>query len=127
MKIKKIVSLIMLMLILCTSVIFAGKDDGTQKLTDAAWKVTDAILWVGYVVALGMVVFIGIKYITGAADAKADMKSAVVKYLIGAFIVFSATTIARFVVRIAMNGEAGDLASSIVTSAENAANKVGTN
>ena len=43
------------------------------------------------------VVFIGIKYILGAADAKANMKAAIVNWLIGAFLVFACTTVIGFV------------------------------
>ena len=124
MKVRKMVSLIILMFILCANIVFAGDDSqGGSQLVDAAWDITNAILWIGYAVALGMVVFIGIKYITGAADAKANMKSAIVKYLIGALIVFSATTIASVVIKLAINGTDGGngLASSIISAAEDAA------
>lgn len=120
MKIKKIASILMVMIVLCTSMVFADSTGGESQLVDAAWNVVDALLWVGYAVALGMVVYIGIKYITGAADAKANMKSAVVSYLIGALIVFSATTIARIVVGFATS-DTGNLAQTIVDSANKAA------
>lgn len=118
MKVKKVVSLIFAMLTLCISVVFAG---GESQLVGAAWNITNAVLWVGYAVALGMVVYIGIKYITGAADARANMKSAVVSYLIGALIVFSATAIARVVVGIAVGKNGNNLANTIVESANKAA------
>lgn len=121
MKVKKVVSLIFAMLTLCISVVFAG---GESQLVGAAWNITNAVLWVGYAVALGMVVYIGIKYITGAADARANMKSAVVSYLVGALIVFSATAIARVVVGIAVGSNGNNvngLANTIVENANKAA------
>lgn len=120
MKMKRIVSLLVMIFILCTGMVFAEDE---SKLVSAAWKITSAVLWVGYAVALGMVVYIGIKYITGAADAKANMKSAVISYLIGALIVFSATTIAQIVVGLAVNNSSGSggLANTIVENANNAA------
>ena len=120
MKMKRIVSLLVMIFILCTGMDFAEDE---SQLVSAAWKITSAVLWVGYAVALGMVVYIGIKYITGAADAKANMKSAVISYLIGALIVFSATTIAQIVVGLAVNNSSGSggLANTIVENANNAA------
>ena len=76
MKMKRIVSLLVMIFILCTGMVFAEDE---SQLVSAAWKITSAVLWVGYAVALGMVVYIGIKYITGAAEAKANMKSAVIR------------------------------------------------
>ena len=122
MKIKRIIGVFVMLFVLCTSMVFAEDE---SQLVSVAWKVTSAVLWVGYAVALGMVVYIGIKYITGAADAKANMKSAVISYLMGALIVFSATTIAQIVVGLAVNkaGGSGDLANTIVENANNAANQ----
>ena len=123
MKIKKIISTLAAVLILSMSVVFAtGESSGTSQLVDKAWDITSALLWVGYAIALGMVVYIGIKYITGAADAKANMKTAIINYLIGALLVFAATTIAGIVVGIATSdSDPGELANTIIEKAENAA------
>lgn len=123
MKIKKIISTLFAMLIFCMGVVFAtGEGSGTSQLVDKAWEITSALLWVGYAIALGMVVYIGIKYITGAADAKANMKTAIINYLIGALLVFAATTIAGIVIGIATSdSDPGGLANKIIESAESAA------
>ena len=119
MKIKKIISTLAAVLILSMSVVFAtGGSSGTSQLVDKAWDITSALLWVGYAIALGMVVYIGIKYITGAADAKANMKTAIINYLIGALLVFAATTIAGIVVGIATSdSDPGELANTIIENA----------
>ena len=123
MKIKKIISTLAVVLILSMSVVFAtGGSSGTSQLVDKAWDITSALLWVGYAVALGMVVYIGIKYITGAADTKANMKTAIINYLIGALLVFAATTIASIVVGIATSdSDPSGLADKIINEAEKAA------
>lgn len=122
MKMKKIASVLVVVFVLCASIVFADSTEGGSKLIEAAWGIVNALLWVGYAVALGMVVYIGIKYITGAADAKANMKSAVVSYLIGALVVFSATTIAKIVVGFATDeGDQGSLAQTIIDNANEAA------
>lgn len=120
MKKKSFICMLLMILIFSMNVVLADE----SGLVEVSWRVTNAILWIGYAVALGMVVYIGVKYITGAAETKANMKSAVVNYLIGALVVFSATTIASVVIKIAgKNGdsEAGNLASEIIDAANSAA------
>lgn len=74
-----------------------GLSGAAGEIQSKGETILSAILWIGYAVALGMVVYIGIKYILGAAEAKANMKSAIVTWLIGAFVVFSCTTIVGWV------------------------------
>lgn len=80
-------------------------------------QIVNAILWCGYAVALGMVVFIGIKYILGSAEAKSNMKSAIVSWFIGAFIVFMCTTIVGWVMGVIGAGDSG-LAGGIIDAAD---------
>lgn len=74
-----------------------GGDSATSEIRKKGNAILSAILWFGYAIALGMVIYIGIKYIMGAADAKANMKSAITNWLIGAFLVFMCTTIIGWV------------------------------
>ena len=121
---KKILPLVLVMLIVLftTSIVFAAETQLQEKARD----IVSALIWFGYAIALGMVVFIGIKYVMGAAEAKANMKSAIVGYLIGAAFVFSATTIANIVVNMVpkTGTDVGGLAESIVDAAESAANSI---
>jgi len=115
-----ILSIALIMTVLFTLSISFASDDATQaskELQNAGSRIIGALLWFGYAIAIGMVLFIGIKYILGAADAKANMKSAMVNWLIGAFIVFMATTIIGIVfnvIGVSPNTETGGLASEIV-------------
>lgn len=91
---KCLLFIIILTFVLC----FAGDCFATVgKIKTAGNAILSALLWFGYAIALGMVIFIGIKYILGSADAKANMKSAIVNWLIGAFVVFMCTTIVGWV------------------------------
>lgn len=95
----------------------AGGEKGTssaEKLGAAGTNIVNAILWFGYAIALGMVVVIGIKYILGSAEAKSNMKSAIVSWLIGAFIVFMCTTIVGWVLNATNLKDGGGLAEEIV-------------
>lgn len=91
--------------------------EADQAIQERATPILNAYIWFGYAISLGMVVFIGIKYMLGAADARASMKSAMVGWLIGALVVFMATTIAGWVINIAIpdkDGSADGLANEIV-------------
>lgn len=90
---KKFVKCLIIFVILIAMVTTVFASDASGKIYEKGVSIINAVLWFGYAIALGMVIFIGIKYMLGAADAKADMKNAVKNWLIGAFIVFMATTI----------------------------------
>ena len=59
--------------------------------------IVGTLQWVGYAIAVGMLVFIGIKYVMASANEKADLKQSLVKYVIGAVLIVFATTIAKWV------------------------------
>lgn len=90
-KLKIITVLILIAILICCSITFASAAAEIKNI--GAYRILPVILWVGYAIALGMVVIIGIKYILGAAEAKANMKSAIVNWLIGAFLVFGLSTV----------------------------------
>ena len=50
-------------------------------------KVLGAIQWIGYAIAVGMLLYIGIKYVMASANEKADLKNSLVRYLIGAILI----------------------------------------
>ena len=49
--------------------------------------------WIGYAIAIGMLVFIGIRYIISSADERASMKGMLVKVAIGSCIIVFASSI----------------------------------
>lgn len=64
---------------------------------DKANAIIGALRWVGYIIAVGMMVYIGIKYVMASADEKADLKSSLVKYFIGAILITLAATIVGWI------------------------------
>lgn len=52
-----------------------------------------AIQWVGYAIAIGMLIYIGIKYTMVSANEKANMKQASINYVIGAIIIAGVVTL----------------------------------
>lgn len=55
------------------------------------------IQWIGYAIAVGMLVYIGIKYVMASANEKADLKNSLIKYVIGAVLIVGGVTIAGWI------------------------------
>ncbi len=67
---------------------------GTNPFSNMGNTVLGFIQWFGYVVAVGMLIYIGIKYMMSSANDKADLKKGSVNYVIGAVLVAAAATVA---------------------------------
>ena len=110
---KKMVNslFIFLIILMCSTVAFAthiptnippslnGYDDG--RIGQMAANIIGALMWIGYAIAIGMIVFIGIKYIMASADEKASMKGALIKVVVGGIIIATSVTITNIVLTIA--------------------------
>lgn len=96
---KKIVSVLLTLAMLATmaSVAFANPVSiGAVTLEHggtAVSKILGAIQWIGYAFAIGMLIYIGIKYTMSAANEKADLKRGLINFVIGAVIIAGAATI----------------------------------
>lgn len=51
------------------------------------------ITWAGAAIAVGMLMFIGIKYVTASPEGKAEIKKTAMYYVLGAILIFSASAI----------------------------------
>lgn len=71
-----------------------GEVDG---LNSTAGSIIGTMQWIGYALAIIMMVYIGIKYITSSADDKASLKGTAWKYVLGAVLITSAVTIANWI------------------------------
>lgn len=60
---------------------------------DIASTVLGAIKWIGIAIAIGMLMFLGIKYVTSSPEGKADLKKQLGIYVIGFAFIVGATTI----------------------------------
>ena len=52
--------------------------------------------WIGFIVGVAMIIWVGVKYLTAGAGQKAEVKSTMIPILIGAFLVALAPTIANW-------------------------------
>ncbi len=105
---KKIVSILLTLAMLATmmSCVFADLPGDLQGITPsigvteagtAVSKILGAIQWIGYAFAIGMLIYIGIKYTMSAANEKADLKKGLINFVIGALIIAGASTICGWI------------------------------
>jgi len=77
----------------------SGGSDAEQKVLNVGGSVLSIIRTIGFIVALGMLIWIGIKWITSTAQERADLKGKAVNYVIGAVFVFGASFILPIIVK----------------------------
>jgi len=70
---------------------------GQSELVEEANSIIGIIITAGIVVSVVMLIVLGIKYMLGSADEKATYKKSMIPYLIGALLIFSASTIANII------------------------------
>ncbi len=113
-KMTKIASivLVVLMLAMISTNVFAVMDPGTLqgtpgentgKLTDFGKQIIGILQVIGSILCVVVLVIIGIKYIMGSAEEKAEYKKTMIPYIIGAVLVFAAPFIAGLVYSFANN------------------------
>ena len=98
---KRVISVLLTLAMLATmfSTVFALPGDLTsvdpklEQGSGAVSKILGAIQWIGYAFAIGMLIYIGIKYTMSAANEKADLKKGLINFVIGAVIIAGAATI----------------------------------
>ncbi len=69
-------------------------DSGIELETDFVDKITDLISKIGAFIAVGVMMIIGIKYMTGSLEEKATYKKSMIPYVIGCFLLFGASILA---------------------------------
>ena len=58
---------------------------------------------VGVILSVIILIVVGIKYMLGSVEEKADYKKSMIPYLIGAFMVFSVTTLPQIIYKFMEN------------------------
>lgn len=71
--------------------------DGTQELVDFGNVLVTVITTIGVVASVVVLIILGIKYMLGSVEEKAQYKKSMMPYLIGSVAVFSASTIANII------------------------------
>ena len=108
-KTLKIITILAIIIFLFTPICLAGgtpttidpnewKPDNLQmedydEVVDVAVVIIAVIRYVGVAVSIIVLLIIGIKYMTGTVQEKAEYKKTMIPYIIGALLIFAATTI----------------------------------
>ena len=66
---------------------------GSKDLKDTGATILGVIQVVGSIIALAMIMILGIKYMLGSAEQKAEYKKTMLPYIIGAILIFAATSL----------------------------------
>ena len=108
------VLLVAIMIIISTTSVFAANfDDVTksmnahvndidsEKITTTGGGIMGILQVVGMVIAVIILIVIGIKYMMGSAQEKAEYKKTFIPYIVGAILIFAASALAGVVVNFA--------------------------
>lgn len=106
-KVMKVLSIVLLVVVVFmtmgNSVFAAVTDDFNQDSTitnpeakTLANTILGALTWLGVAIAIGMLIYLGIKYVTSSPDGKADLKGKLGVYILGLVLILGATGIVKF-------------------------------
>lgn len=108
-KISKVLTILLVAFMLISTVfpVFAAPDPSkytgegasadTTKIDTLGQNIISVVSTVGSIVSVIVLVVLGIKYMMGSAEEKAEYKKTLLPYIIGAALVFAASTIASVV------------------------------
>ncbi len=111
-KVTKVISVIMIvaMLIAMVTPVFAvnpgtikADESNTSQITSLGSQIIGIVTTIGSVVAVLVLVVLGVKYMMGSAEEKAEYKKTLMPYVIGAVLVFAASTIAGVIFSFSQN------------------------
>ena len=113
----KIISILLVVLMALTTVstVVLAAPDMSQTIKDMAngtgnqptevvnlgKTIVTIMQTVGIVVAVVVLLILGVKYMIGSAEEKAEYKKTMIPYLVGAILIFASTTIVNVVYNIA--------------------------
>ena len=95
---------VLIMVAMLGSVVFATTPadlkpnaEDTEGITELGQKLMGILSTIGMVVSVLVLMVLGIKYMMGSAEEKAEYKKTMIPYVVGAILIFGASTIATMV------------------------------
>ena len=82
--------------------LFNTQASNTEGLVNVGGNIVSVITTIGIIVAVIVLLVLGIKYMMGSAAEKAEYKKTMIPYLVGAVLIFAASTIANVVYQFAI-------------------------
>ena len=105
-QVKIITTILMILAILCSlanivfgsAIITSLSGDKTATITSTSMtnlgsKIIGTIQVLGIIIAVVILLVLGIKYMVGSAEEKAEYKKTMMPYVVGALLIFAASTI----------------------------------
>lgn len=106
-KALSVLMIVVMMAFACTNVFAAINPDqitagADTKADDTILKIGNTILTivtnVGMILAVVLIAVLGVKYMMGSTEEKAEYKKSLIPYLVGAILVFGASAIGKAVI-----------------------------
>ena len=102
------VALMILAMVLVSTSVFANEyrpsdvknvvsTDNTQNIQNLGGRIIGIVRVVGTIAAVAMLIVLGIKYMMGSAEERAEYKKTLFPYFIGAILIFAATNLADII------------------------------
>ena len=82
---------------------FKGSADDSQKLEEKAGKILGAIRTMGVTSSVTILMVLGIKYMLGSVEEKAEYKKDFIPYIIGAILLFSGSLVPQILYELSKN------------------------
>ena len=82
---------------------FKPNTTNTTNITNVGNKVISTIRILGMILSIGVLMILGIKYMMGSAEEKAEYKKTMIPYVVGAILIFAATFIVSAIFEFANN------------------------
>lgn len=109
MKILTFIATVLIALTMLSTVVFAVDSNGvinqmqkeninasqSEQLSSLGGKVLSALQVIGFIAGAVILVVLGLKYMMGSLEEKAEYKKTMIPYLVGAIIVIAAPTLAK--------------------------------
>lgn len=84
-------------LVFASSPIDFKESTPTDAFDDIGKKIIGGLQAFGNIIAVAILIVLGIKYMMGSAEEKAEYKKTMIPYVIGAVLIFAAANIAQMV------------------------------
>lgn len=75
--------------------------ENQAKITDVGSNIVGILQTVGIVLSIIILIVLGIKYMMGSAEEKAEYKKTMIPYVVGAILIFAASALAGVIVNFA--------------------------
>ena len=111
-----VISMLVMMMLISSTVVFAAPDpssytgNGTiqvEKIDTLGQNIIKIISTIGSIASVIVLIVLGIKYMMGSAEEKADYKKSMIPYIVGAVLVFASTAIVGVVYDMASSLNSG--------------------